>query len=61
MKKKRRRSGFQAGAFSGYSEFRYGPARPVSLAPILKGKRREHVVHQVIDILEALAPLAIRA
>lgn len=52
MKKRRSRSRFQPEGFSGYTEFRYGPKRKVTLAPILTGERRQHVVNRVIDALK---------
>ncbi|MBN9018456.1 MAG: hypothetical protein J0H11_13640 [Rhizobiales bacterium] len=50
MGKKKRSWGKRA--FSGYVDYRYGGARSVTLPPILKGKRREHVVNRVIDTLK---------
>lgn len=41
----------QTGRYAGYADYRYGPARKPTLAPIWKGSKRRHRVDVVMDLL----------
>lgn len=49
---------YKNGLRAGYVEYRYGTAKPVTLAgrkgspPVLKSGRRDHLIHRVIDLMK---------
>ena len=42
---------FKHGLRAGWTEYRYGTAKPVSVAPIFRGGQRDHAINRVLDVL----------